>query len=433
MNNVPYPQTILSDANLTSLSLQKNKVIDSLVIPKYTQLQINTLLSTEGSIIYNIDTQTLMVYTLLGWQPIAGSSSAFYQQVVGTGEIGVSSQGASVSIYKDTLAIGGPNDDTNIGAVWIFVRTNGVWNQQGSKLVGTGAIGQAGQGVSISLYEDTLAIGGYEDNSNIGAVWIFVRTNGVWTQQGSKLVGTGAIGQSGQGESVSLYQDTLAIGGYGDNTNIGAVWVFTRENGVWTQQGSKLVGTGYVNVANQGYFLSLYEDILAIGGPSDNINIGATWIFVLENGIWTQQGSKLIGTGGVGASAQGTSVSLYKDTLTIGGPGNDSGIGAVWIFVLTNGIWIQQGSKLVGTSAIGAANQGNSISLYEDTLAIGGPGDDSGTGAIWIFKRYNDIWTQQGSKTGQQFAGSIISLYKNTYVSGIITSFPTIGVLIINN
>jgi hypothetical protein len=36
----------------------------------------------------------------------------------------------------------------------------------------------------------------------------------------------------------------------GDPT--GATWVFTRSNGVWTQQGSKLVGTGTPGNAEQG-------------------------------------------------------------------------------------------------------------------------------------------------------------------------------------
>jgi hypothetical protein len=42
--------------------------------------------------------------------------------------------------------------------------------------------------------------------------------------------------------------NTAMVGGPGDNYgnpsvgDIGAVWVFTRSGGVWTQQGSKLVG-----------------------------------------------------------------------------------------------------------------------------------------------------------------------------------------------
>jgi hypothetical protein len=435
MTHVPYPPKIQPDANLTSLSLQKNKVIDSLIIPKYTQLQINTLLSAEGSIVYNIDTQTLMVYTLLGWQPIAGSSSAFYQQIVGTGNTGPANQGQSVSIYQDTLVIGGPNDDTNIGAAWVFTRENGVWTQQGAKLVGTGNIGPSFQGVSVSLYQDTLVVGGYGDDSNIGAVWVFTRTNGVWTQQGSKLVGTGAVGSAAQGYSVSIYQDTVAVGGFSDDTNIGATWVFTRTNGVWTQQGSKLIGTGAVGQCNQGISVSLYQDTLVVSGPQDDTGIGAVWVFTRGSGIWTQQGSKLIGTGAVGPAGQGRSVSVYQDNLVVGGSSDNSGIGATWIFTRASGIWSQQGSKLVGTSSIGTSNQGYSVSVYQDTLVIGGPSDNSGIGAIWVFKRYNNIWTQQGAKVvnGAQLFGFSISLYDGTYVSGTVSYLSTGGAIVIKN
>src|SRR5262245_22849771 len=61
-------------------------------------------------------------------------------------------------------------------------------------------------------------------------------------QQGSKLVGTGAgPGSASQGSSVSVSADgnTALVGGDNDNNAAGAVWVFTRSGGVWTQQGSK--------------------------------------------------------------------------------------------------------------------------------------------------------------------------------------------------
>src|SRR6516225_5127103 len=72
-----------------------------------------------------------------------------------------------------------------------------------------------------------------------------------FAQQGPKLVGIGAVGNASQGSSVSLSADgnTAIVGGPGDNSNIGAAWVFTRSGGVWTQQGDKLVGTGAVGNA----------------------------------------------------------------------------------------------------------------------------------------------------------------------------------------
>jgi hypothetical protein len=64
-----------------------------------------------------------------------------------------------------------------------------------------------------------------------------------FTQQGPKLVGTGAVGGALQGSSVALSGDgtTAIVGGYQDNGRTGAAWVYTRSGGVWTQQGSKLV------------------------------------------------------------------------------------------------------------------------------------------------------------------------------------------------
>ena len=157
--------------------------------------------------------------------------------------------------------------------------------QQGTKLVGTGNSGNSLQGYCVSLSADgnTLAIGGIDDNSSIGATWIFTRSGTTWTQQGNKLVGTGASGNANQGQSVSLSADgnTLAIGGNADNSTIGATWIFTRPGTTWTQQGNKLVGTGAAGNATQGSSISLSANgnTLAIGGLGDDSGVGATWIF----------------------------------------------------------------------------------------------------------------------------------------------------------
>src|SRR6516165_10924535 len=126
------------------------------------------------------------------------------------------------------------------------------FTQQGPKLVGTGAVGPAEQGRSVSLSGDgnTAIVGGSADNNSTGAAWVFTRSGGVWNQQ-AKLVGTGAIGAALQGISVSLSGDgnTAIVGGFNDNGETGAAWVFTRSGGVWSEQGPKLVGTGAVGHA----------------------------------------------------------------------------------------------------------------------------------------------------------------------------------------
>jgi hypothetical protein len=111
----------------------------------------------------------------------------------------------------------------------------GQFIQQGPNLLGTPVEG-AGQGQSVALSQDgnTAIMGG------AGAAWVFTLSGGVWTQQGNRLVGTGAVGNALQGNSVSLSADgnTAIVGGPDDNGQNGATWVFTRSGGVWTQQGN---------------------------------------------------------------------------------------------------------------------------------------------------------------------------------------------------
>jgi hypothetical protein len=367
--------------------------------------------STSGDV--SVTTSTGQISTSLSTFTVTAAGVPNNQQgskLVGSGTVGNTNQGYAVSISADgnTALVGGTNDSTNTGAAWVFTRSGGVWTQQGSKLVGTGAVGAAQQGASVALSADgnTALFSGYKDNTNTGAVWVFTRTGGVWTQQGSKLVGSGAVGAAQQGWNVALSADgnTAVIGGWQDNTNTGAVWVFTRSGGVWTQQGSKLTGSGAVGAARQGYFTAISADgnTLAEGAYGDNGNTGAVWIFTRSGSTWTQQGSKLVGTGAVGAAEQGTSVAISADGNTVlsGGYSDNSGVGAMWVFTRNGTTWTQQGAKLVGTGNIGTSYQGNIVALSADggTAISGGFGDDSSTGAAWIFTRSNNTWTQAGSK-----------------------------------
>ena len=118
----------------------------------------------------------------------------------------------------------------------MFTRSGGVWTQQGDKLVGTGGnLGTFGiaQGTSVALSGDgsTAIVGGPQDSNDLGAAWVFTRSNGVWTQQGDKLVGTGRAGTPQQGSSVSLSADgsTAIVGGLVDNTGTGAHDISTTD------------------------------------------------------------------------------------------------------------------------------------------------------------------------------------------------------------
>jgi hypothetical protein len=331
-------------------------------------------------------------------------------KLVGTGRQGSADQGWSVALSADgsTAIVGGPADDLAKGAAWVFTRSGATWSQQGPKLVGTGTVGRfasQGRSVALSANGNTAIVGGPDDNSGMGAAWIFTRQGNVWTQQGPKLVGVPAASRSGvlQGTSVGLSADgnVAILGGPSDNSGLGAAWIFTRSSGEW-RQSAKLVGSGYFGIIPlQGSSVALSADgnTAIVGGPSDDFASGSLWIFARSGGDWLQQGPKLIGAGATaksGAVYQATSVSLSStgDIAVVGGPydvtqARLSGMGAAWVFARQSNVWTQQGWKLLGINPSGFPAIGSSVAISANgnTLAVGGPDDDSRTGAVWIFDR----------------------------------------------
>jgi uncharacterized repeat protein (TIGR01451 family) len=358
--------------------------------------------------------------TLLSSPPLLAQLSQQGPKLVGSGAVGDAAQGWSVALSADgnTAIIGGPADNGGAGAAWIWTRSGGVWSQQGPKLVGSGSVGNASQGWSVALSADgnTAIVGGVTDDTSVGAAWVWTRSGGAWSQQGPKLVGSGAVGNAAQGWSVGLSADgnTAIVGGPSD---AGAAWVWTRSGGVWTQQGPKLVGSGAVGTANQGYSVALSADgnTALVGGPADNNGlIGAAWVWTRSGGVWSQQGAKLVGSGAAGSFVeQGISVSLSADgnTALVGGGGDHNFVGAAWVWTRSGGVWSQQGTKLVGSGAAGNAFQGTSVSLSADgnTALVGGPRDNNFDGAAWLWTRSGGVWTQQGTKLhGSGAAGDAV-------------------------
>jgi hypothetical protein len=347
----------------------------------------------------------------------APASAQFTQlpgKLVGSNAIGAAKQGFSVAMSGDgnTAAVGGYFDNNVLGAVWIYVKSNGAWAQQGPKLVVSGTLGSNSiyaANVALSTDGNTLAIGGYGDNANTGAAWIFTRSGTTWSQHAKLLPGgASSNGTPLMGSSVGLSGDgnTLLAGGMGDN-NSGAAWVFTRSGTTWSQLGNKLVPSdaapGGGSQFGEALAVSADGNTAIIGGLSDNNQAGAAWIFVKSNGAWVQQGSKIRGSGGVETMAsQGLGVAISSDgnTAMVGGPGDNNNIGAAWIFKRANGVWGQDGGKLIGTGATGPAGQGFAVALSGDgnTAISGGPYDNNLIGAFWEFKRVNGAWQQQGNK-----------------------------------
>jgi hypothetical protein len=335
------------------------------------------------------------------------------------GDAGV---GYSVALSRDGQAIvGGPSDNHGIGAAWVYVLAGGVWKQRQDKLVGTGAGGGFGpsQGTAVALSGDgkTAIVGGPRDDNDkydsVGAAWVYEYSDNAWSQQGDKLTGDATRG-SGLGSAVALSLDgnIAIVGGIDESASTGAAWVFQRKfrnNGeflIWDMVCRLPCDAGEGAMFGSSVALSASGTTAIVGGWGDNDEVGAAWIFDCTNGVWKQT-AKLIGRNAVGSSQQGCSVALSAsgNTAIVGGWGDSSGVGAAWVYERSSngqGPWKQQGEKLIGTGAVGAASQGCSVGLSEDSMSaiVGGLGDNNSMGAAWIFTRpgAEQPWSQQQGK-----------------------------------
>ncbi|HUI81475.1 MAG TPA: Ig-like domain-containing protein [Bryobacteraceae bacterium] len=335
----------------------------------------------------------------------------------------------ALSADGNTAVLGSWGDDNQTGATWIFTRIGGVWSQQSQKLVGTGAIGAAAQGFALAVSADgnTALVGGLGDNQ-VGAVWVFTRSAGAWSQQGNKLTIAGA---TEVGCSVALSSDgnTALIGGLFP-TNVGTAWLFSRSAGVWTQLAGNLVGSDEVYTGTALPKLALSQDgsTALLGWITHGNNVGATYAFIRSSDGWSQQGPPMVGSGYVpsppfGFVWQGNAVALSADgnTALVGGSA-DNDMGAAWIFQRNGGSWHQVGDKLVGTGAIKLTydpGQGWAVALSADgrTALIGGIGDNNQVGAVWVFTAPQPSTTALSASANPSAYGQTVT-YKATVSSG---------------
>ena len=200
-------------------------------------------------------------------------------------------QASSVALSSDgkTAVVGAPSDGI-LGSTRIYTLTPSGWVQQGPKLVGSGAqvdtgaenegIVEQGYAVAISADGNTVAVGGPFDGY-AGSVWIFKRSNGVWSQAGDKISFTGIKGgYFGSTLSMSADGNTLVGGGrYSTVTGNCVPYIYGNINGAWTPEFTMLTeNPGYLDDAS-GVAISADGNTVALGNGALYYGLGGRLYF----------------------------------------------------------------------------------------------------------------------------------------------------------
>lgn len=249
----------------------------------------------------------------------------------------------------------------------------------------------------------------------------------------TSLVGTGNVGNSHQGASVAISGDglTIAVGGPNDNSNIGAVWIFVLSGGSWSQQGSKLT-TGTPNsLFGTSVALSYSGDVLAVGAPDGN---GTIVTYSRTAGTWSYGGiieptddDDPYATVNIGL---GTTLAMSSDnaTLIAGAPAGRGGRGVIAIITGVTATAFTAARFYADHSLGTSAALGTSVAISADgkTVAAGAPFQTTNTGTVIVWalnsQYYTQIQTLTASSTNQYF-GQYLNLTSDAGLLLIGSSF----------
>lgn len=276
--------------------------------------------------------------------------------------------------------------------VYVYVNNKGTWAQQ-ARLISPSGIPNDGFGSSLALQGNTLVVG----DRGAHAAYIYTDVNGVWLNAGI-LSPTGGSGASFGGSpinGISISGNTIVVGAPAESTvagNTGAVYVFTNNNGVWTQEDR--VAPNDPLVAAFGQTVAVQNDTLLIGAPltgSPNLFApGAAFVFTRQNGVWTQE-ARLDASDPSAAALYGQCVSLDGNTAVVGAQRPNE----VHVFVNNNGSWSEQAllngpdDSDFGTSLKVIGNM-LMVTAYDDVNTIGVQSGDA-----FVFTRGGSTWTAQ--------------------------------------
>ena len=315
------------------------------------------------------------------------------------GEAANDYSGQSVSLSSDgnTVAIGAPYNygaSLYAGHVRVYDWNGSSWAKRGSDINGEAAYDYSGRSVSLSSDGNTVAIGAYGNSAYAGHVRVYDWNGSSWAKRGSDIDGEAEGDFSGYSVSLSSDGNTVAIGADGnDGAGLYAGHVRVYDwNGVsvsWAKRGLDIDGEAAYN--QSGYSVSLSSDgnTVAIGayGNSDaGVYAGNVRVYDWNGSSWAKRGSDIDGEAPHDYSGYSVSLSSDGNTVAIGAPYND-GAGSnagqlrVYDWNAVSVSWAKRGLDIDGEAAGDLSGYSVSLSSDGNTVAIGAPNNDNGSGS----------------------------------------------------
>ncbi len=300
--------------------------------------------------------------------------------------------GAAVALVGSTVVVSRPlaaaipiDTFSPVGAVHCF-QIGGV-EAQANDLQYTDQFGLAS-----ALSGTTLLAGAPGQNNGKGAVFAFTRNVNLLSQQ---TVLTAKDGQPGDnfGTALAFNGSTLVVGAPLGNNGAGVIYVFSDSSGAWNLAAELTASDGqYGDLFGDSVALS--GNTIAVGAPGRNSNTGAAYVFGLQGSTWSQQ-AELTAADGQMEDCFGTSVSVDNGNLLVGSPFADTYVsayaGAAYTYTASTGQWTPV-NKLYAADGQFGAQFGTAVAISGSSAAVGSPGDGLLFSSVYAYAQGANAW-----------------------------------------
>ena len=212
------------------------------------------------------------------------------------------------------------------------------------------------------------------------------------------------------GKNVSISGSLIISGASKDDergSNAGAAYIFRKDGDNWNQE-AKIVASDGEQYDYFGCDVDISGNIAVVGSYGDDDNrskSGSAYIYRFNGTAWLQE-SKIIAKDGALNDYFGLAVAISGNYVIVGANENDdlgpeSGSAYIFVYDDEDGMWKEQ-IKLLPSDGENSDNFGCSVDIAGDFAIVGSHRDDdhgSSSGAAYIFKRENDIWSEQAKIT----------------------------------
>ncbi|MDB6137849.1 MAG: hemagglutinin protein, partial [Verrucomicrobiaceae bacterium] len=345
------------------------------------------------------------------------------------------SLGSAMAMDGSSAIVGAPYDAAlgraEAGSAYILAQSGSPWIKQ-AKLRADDFALRSHFGSCVAISGDTAVVGAAPSAYSFeqGAVYVFVRSGTIWTQQARIEVSSlpaNAVGYGGTfPAAIAVSGDSLVVsvnGPYGSTAE--SAYVFIRTGLAWHLQSSLHPSQTSVD-QKFGSSLAMSGNTIVAGSAgvtvSSKYSSGAAFVFTRAGGVWTQQ-AMITASDGAAYDYFGTSVALDGDTLMAGAPGRDStpsgpyssGQGGAYLYTRTGTTWSETAKLLAPVVGSDNPGAGRKVALVGSVAIMGltKPAYNYGTQAYsmaWAFNKGGSTWAYQGALTMASGRGSFPSV-----------------------